>query len=141
MTGSARLASATAAVVLAVAGLTVAVPTIVDDVSSVTPAGKHGPGASLDSIPFIENRGQVDDAVRYYLYGSSGVGFTTDGLRMLAAGRPVELSFEDARPVSPQAQVPAETVVSYFRGDRDEWRTGVPTYERVVYREPWQGID
>ena len=33
------------------------------------------------------------------------------------------------------------TTVSYFRGPRTEWRTGLPTYREVVYRDAWPGID
>ncbi len=34
-----------------------------------------------------------------------------------------------------------EAVVSYFKGNEDQWKTGLPTYGRVVYREVWPGID
>jgi len=42
------------------------------------------------------------------------------------------------RPVGEEQQ---EAVISYFRGQPDEWRTGLPTYSRIVYRDLWPGID
>jgi hypothetical protein len=30
---------------------------------------------------------------------------------------------------------PAQAVVSYFRGKESEWKTGLPTYEGVVYSD------
>lgn len=31
--------------------------------------------------------------------------------------------------------------ISYFRGPREQWRLGVPTYARLVYPDLWPGID
>src|SRR5207247_2516650 len=32
--------------------------------------------------------------------------------------------------------------VNYFIGtDRSKWRTGLPTYEQIVYRNLWPGVD
>ncbi len=54
----------------------------------------------------------------------------------------VKLDFVGANPdVQPVGQDPAETVVSYFRGRPDEWHTGLPTYQRIVYPDLWPGID
>lgn len=40
-----------------------------------------------------------------------------------------------------QAQDPAAAVVSYFRGSREQWKTGLPTFSSVIYKEVWPGID
>jgi len=32
-------------------------------------------------------------------------------------------------------------VVSYFRGPKEEWKTGLATYSKVVYHNLWPGID
>ena len=32
-------------------------------------------------------------------------------------------------------------VISYFRGPREQWHTGLPTFRRLVYRDLWPGID
>ena len=34
-----------------------------------------------------------------------------------------------------------ETIVSYFKGPPEAWKTGLPTYAAVGYAEPWPGID
>ncbi|MGZ8858161.1 MAG: DUF7948 domain-containing protein, partial [Candidatus Aminicenantales bacterium] len=32
-------------------------------------------------------------------------------------------------------------VISYFRGKPEEWKTGLPAYSRIIYRDLWPGID
>ena len=32
-------------------------------------------------------------------------------------------------------------VVSYFKGKPADWKAGLPTYSRIVYRGLWPGID
>lgn len=41
----------------------------------------------------------------------------------------------------PTGEERTETVVSYFKGKADEWRTGLPTYSKIVYKDLWPGID
>jgi hypothetical protein len=54
----------------------------------------------------------------------------------------VKLEFAGAeKGVRPRAEEETGAVVSYFRGRPDEWRTGIPTYSRIVYRGIWPGID
>ena len=31
--------------------------------------------------------------------------------------------------------------MSYFKGKPEEWKTGLPTYAKVIYRDLWPGID
>jgi hypothetical protein len=52
----------------------------------------------------------------------------------------VKLEFVGGR-ARPAGQARAETVVSYFRGPRDEWRIGLPTYAGLVYPDLWPGVD
>lgn len=100
---------------------------------------------------FIENRGQLDRQVFYYLQGKDKTFyFTATGLTMTltppeSATHPAErwvvkLDFVGAsrRPVG---QVRQETVVSYFKGTPDQWHTGLSTYARLVYPDLWPGID
>ena len=35
----------------------------------------------------------------------------------------------------------AETVHNYFVGEQSNWRTGVPTYQTIVYPDLYDGID
>ena len=32
-------------------------------------------------------------------------------------------------------------VISYFKGKREDWRAGLPTYSKIIYRGLWPGID
>jgi len=139
---------------------------------------------------FVENQGQMDERVAYYIQGSDktiyftpeGVTFAlTEGTQMAnrrsqigkSANRQisksanrhspfrypqqvgdsdieggavrrwtVKLDFVGANPdVRPVGEEQQEAVISYFKGQPDEWRTGLPTYSRLVYRDLWPGID
>ena len=53
-----------------------------------------------------------------------------------------KLDFVGANPnVQPLGQEPPQTVISYFKGQPDEWQTGLPTCARLVYPDLWPGID
>jgi len=125
---------------------------------------------------FVENQGQMDERVAYYIQGSDKmIYFTPEGVTFAltasltqtaatagahtAALRPVafrsgretpperqrwvvKLDFVGANPdVRPVGEEQQEAVISYFEGQPDEWRTGLPTYSRLVYRDLWPGID
>ena len=34
-----------------------------------------------------------------------------------------------------------QAVFSYFKGPEKDWKTGLPTYSKIVYRDLWPGID
>jgi hypothetical protein len=54
----------------------------------------------------------------------------------------VKLDFIGANPrARPQAQNPAPAVVSYFKGRREQWKTGLRSYAGLVYRDLWPGFD
>ena len=54
----------------------------------------------------------------------------------------VKLDFVDANPSArPVGQEPTAAVISYFKGPREEWTTGLPTYASLIYRDLWPGID
>jgi len=108
---------------------------------------------------FIENRGQTDPEVVYYVKGSNAaVFFTPRGLTIalqdasfptlsvgadhrIASRYVLRLEFVGAREVTPIGEQKAETLFSYFRGSPQEWVTGVPSYHRLTYRQLWPGID
>jgi hypothetical protein len=53
-----------------------------------------------------------------------------------------KLDFVGANPeVKPEGLELTPAVVSYFKGPREKWRTGLKTYGSVIYRELWPGID
>jgi hypothetical protein len=53
----------------------------------------------------------------------------------------LKLDFVDANPVRPIGQARTDAIISYFKGPREEWRAGLPTYAQIVYRDLWEGID
>ena len=116
-------------------------------------------------LSFIPNRGQISGPVDYYVQGSAtSVYFTPSGLTYVLSGlatKPthdlsalnqgappeekrwvVKLHFGSGhRPVRPVGEGKLPGVVSYFTGPRTHWRTEIPTFRRIVYRDLWPGID
>jgi len=95
---------------------------------------------------FIENRSIYPDDVKYYLHHHDGTILFSDR-QVIFRRRPspeqdIRLSFVDAHErLVVQGEERRETVVNYFQGGEGDWKTGVPTYGAVVYREIWPGID
>lgn len=106
-------------------------------------------------LQFIPNRGQVDARAAYYLQGrdkavyfaAGGLTFVLSGAGAADGGRPasryaLKLDFLGADPdARPAGEGETGAVVSYFTGKEADWRTGLPTYSRIVYRNLWPGID
>ena len=129
--------------------------------------------ARMEKLPlyFIENRGQADDRVAFYIQSPKGiVYFTPTGVTFVLTGpdiketspgvpevraatwtpeQPmtdkrwiVKLDFVGANPSArPAGRDLTSAVVSYFKGPKEEWKTGLPTYGSVVYENLWPGID
>ena len=38
-------------------------------------------------------------------------------------------------------QSPASTVINYFREQKEDWYSGLPTWRSIVYENLWPGID
>jgi hypothetical protein len=54
----------------------------------------------------------------------------------------VKLDFVGANAdVQPSGEEKTEAVISYFKGKPEDWKAGLPTYSRIVYRDLWPGID
>jgi uncharacterized repeat protein (TIGR01451 family) len=139
----------------------------------VEPASSTRLQAALAQMPlsFVENQGQVDNRVAYYVQGrDTTLYFKPHGVTfVLAEGRPnermtdrmpwpalssdqskqdirqrwaIELGFVGANPgVRPIGHDSATGIASYFKGPREQWKTGLPTYASVVYPQLWPGID
>jgi hypothetical protein len=118
------------------------------------------------SVPppvFVANQGQVDARVDYYLAGRDrAVYFRRGGISIALTGRissdkviggagapdpdvrrwTVEQEFVGAdASVRPAGEDRARAVLSFFKGGPEDWRTGIPTYARLAYRNLWPGID
>jgi len=126
--------------------------------------------AAYGALPlaFEENRGQSAAAARFLVRGQGYRLFLTPGALVLALAAPVlprvprhprgghlpapattvrgtvlRLSFLGAtRRPRLEGVAPLAGTVSYLHGsDQARWRTGVPTYGRVVYHDLYPGID
>ncbi|WP_457601649.1 DUF7948 domain-containing protein [Hydrogenivirga sp.] len=98
---------------------------------------------------FIENRGQIDKKVKFYEKGTGhSTYFTREGIY-------ITLSKKDSKPevvkitpigANPETKIESEDKLSgkvnYFKGkDPKNWRTNIPTYGKVRYKEVYEGID
>ncbi|MBN2492702.1 MAG: SBBP repeat-containing protein [Planctomycetes bacterium] len=116
----------------------------------------HGPAAraaavqaALTSLPlhFVENRGLDPANVAYTVDGADkSLFFAPGGITFRLKGEDqawvVKLDFVGANPdVAPQGEDRQQAIVSYFRGPRRDWKTGLRTFARIVYRALWPGID
>ena len=99
---------------------------------------------------FVENRGQTDPRVRYYLQGHRYAFYLTRDEAILsfldeqsAGGLALALQFPGSNPrrwLEPERRATGE--VNYFYGnDPARWRTALPRYAQVAYRELWPGVD
>jgi hypothetical protein len=101
-------------------------------------------------ITFVENRGQADAAIAYYLHAPGhSVYFARDGhaLRLTqghgstAQAHVVKVELVGARTGSIAGRERAAGTVSHFRGPREAWKTELPTFSAIRYRAPWPGIE
>jgi hypothetical protein len=114
-----------------------------------TSEGVPASSMALTRLPlyFVENQGQLDERVGYYVQGKDKtLYFTSQGLTFVLGDTTerwvVKLDFLGANPdVQPVGLDETGGVVSYFKGRPEEWVTGLKTYSRVVYRDLWPGID
>jgi len=115
-------------------------------------------------LSFEVNRGQTDERVRFLARGPGSTLFLTpqeavllrqklpnesdlaraggDGSPLNALNSVVRLRFSGANP-RPEiiGQEPRPGRVNYFIGPKEKWRTHLPTYTKVRYREVYPGID
>jgi len=97
-------------------------------------------------LPFIENQGQIDERAKFYADTFAGpVYVTDDSLRYTIYGETegvvIEERFLTDLVMNPVGLEPSTTIVNYFVGDKDKWRTNVPTYNDVSLGEIWPSID
>src|SRR6266540_5841154 len=124
---------------------------------------------ALEHMPlyFVENRGQLDSRVAFYVQGrDTTLYFTAEGMTLVLTEigdrleraslgrnrqgpppqprtrRAVKLDFVGANP-RPKilGADPTPTVVSYFKGRPEEWKAGLATYASITYADLWPGID
>ncbi len=118
-------------------------------------------------VHFIENRGQMDDLVRYYAHMHDyRVFFTSSGIHFAlpastkkedsVSGRAMEgngVSLPDSSyfgilpmGMSAETQIEARELQgtgynSFIGGTPQKWISNIPTYKEIVYRNVYPGID
>jgi hypothetical protein len=95
-------------------------------------------------LGFEPNRGQAAAEVEFLTRGRSYVLALTRGDAVLTVGgATVRMRAIGANPAPDvAARDPLAGRVSYLTGgDRTRWRTGIPTYARVLYRDVYPAID
>jgi len=129
-------------------------------VAAAAPAGPRAPLARLLSVPrragFEENRGQWPDGVAYVARDGAATLFlaATEAVWRLrprddgaaaghASGDYVRMRWLGADPAAQiVATQPQPARVNYAHGnDPSAWRTGIPLYGRITYRNLYPGID
>lgn len=111
-------------------------------------ASQHG----LGDVLFIENVGQFADAARFYAWGGgSGLWLADDAMCMtlvehtggILRGVNIRLSFVGQNPDAVMEPFhPLDTRVSYFiDNDPSRWRSEVPVWGGVRYKDLYPGID
>jgi len=102
------------------------------------------PAAAALPLTFVPNQGQTREDI---LFTAQGAGFRFAFMQRQAvfafSGHALALRFVGANPdVMPEGNRPGLAKVNYFLGnDPTRWRAGVGTYDEVVYRDLWPGID
>jgi len=117
------------------------------------PADTAGAERAFGNLPvyFIENQGQIDsEEVAYYVKGADKtLYFTSEGITFALTRDSgdemerwtVKLSFLGANETKPVGVDKQQAVFSYFKGEPEDWKTGLPTYGKLVYENLWPGID
>jgi uncharacterized repeat protein (TIGR01451 family) len=94
-------------------------------------------------LSFEVNQGQTDSRVKFLARGHGYTLFLTDnGATFSFSETALHMRLQNAA-MSPRItgvdQLPGK--VNYLLGNKAEWRTGVPTYERVLYEQVYPGVD
>ena len=95
-------------------------------------------------LTFIENQGQKDNRIRYYAQGDGySVFLTHDGVVLSFREGSTTLRFIGANSRARiEGAEPAAGAIHYLHGnDPAQWRTGLPHYSQVIYRDLWPGTD
>ena len=143
-----RLAPATvragvlAAIAAALGGLALAFV----DTGAPTPSASGG-AAAFGELPLAFEPAPDGAGADFVARGPGyAAALTRDGAALALtnsrrAGLGIKIGLAGASAGAPRALSKLPGEVNYLVGDRSRWRTGVPTYERVLYPSAWPGID
>ncbi len=105
------------------------------------PAAPAGP-----ALAFVPNVGQFAADVRFEARAGDATLFFTERELVVVRGDGADLAVERigltrAAGRSPEAHRRLPGVIHYLRGQPEQWRTGVPRFGEIVYRDAWPGVD
>jgi uncharacterized protein (TIGR03437 family) len=94
-------------------------------------------------VAFEPNRGQAPAGVDYVArVGGGTVNIHSGGVELSSRNTRLKLTFSGARVSLPASEGALPGTVNYLLGrDSSQWLTGIPTWERVRYRDIYRGID
>jgi len=105
-------------------------------------------------VPFIANKGKVDNKVSFYAKIFGGTLFVTNkGEMVYVLGRSPSPEAEGSRSIvfkerlfgaqdiRPEGREKARPKVNYFIGDQSNWKTGIPTYNKVTFGKIYRNIE
>ena len=93
-------------------------------------------------VAFEPNQGQAPGPVEFLAHGNGySLALHAGGPELRSRSGRIAATLVGARQANGQAETPLPGVVNYLVGDAASWRTGIPTYARVRYREVYPGID
>ncbi|MEN3328048.1 MAG: hypothetical protein V7638_2855 [Acidobacteriota bacterium] len=110
------------------------------------PHAESGPTHAFGRLPlsFEVNHGQADARVKFLARGQGyGIFLTDNGAAFSLNGSALHMRFQDAATaprITGVDQLPGK--VNYLVGNKSsDWRTNIPTYQRVRYEQIYPGID
>ncbi len=121
-------------------------------VAEVTATDRATIARQYDTLPlsFIENLGQIDRRVAFHLRASNyDLYFTKQGHTLRLSGgdaarakaHVIKVQLLGAATERIAGRKTASGVVSYWKGSKAQWRSGIPTHGEIGYVQPWSGID
>src|SRR6185369_1073864 len=118
-------------------------PLLLASITSFLPVYAANPVRSLP-IFFLPNAGQADPSIRYIaLTPELRAGFSPDSVVFQIHGTALRVRFAGAdKNVRIQGLDPLAARINFLIGDDPAaWHTNLPTYQRIVYRNLYAGID
>jgi uncharacterized protein (TIGR03437 family) len=99
-------------------------------------------GAALP-LYFEPNQGQAHPGVEFLSRGHGALSYLTDdGAVFTVGGSPVKMRLAGSKASKPEGMDRLPGISSYFRGqDKSKWRTSIPQFAKVRYRNVYPGID
>lgn len=123
------------------------------DLNANTIETRSGDSSLFGDLPlyFVENQGRIEGGnVAYYIEGADKtLFFTSEGITFVLSNIlndevqkwTMKLNFDNANVVEPRGEDQQKAIISYFKGSKDKWETGISTFGKLVYEDLWPGID